>query len=71
MIDYQAINKECRRLKGRLTKVLNMEDPQPIIDEVDYAEKIFEDNDWPLPDGWARWRNAKSDAELQLRRSRA
>jgi len=61
--------KEYRRLKGRLTRVINQKDTEKIITEVDYAEKIFEEKGFP--DFWNRWERARADARYDLRRKEA
>ena len=53
---------EYRRLKTRLTRVLNKGNADKIIDEVNYAEAIFEEKGYP--DLWYRWNSARVDAQV-------
>lgn len=61
--------REYVRLKGRLTRRLNtarrldsVAGWRGVLDEVEYAERIFGDQGWP--DNWPRWSNqARWDAE--------
>ena len=69
MTDYKVIRKEFSKLKGRLTRAKNSGDPKAVVDAVNHAEKVFEDNDWPLPDCWRSWTLARDDASDKLRRS--
>ena len=55
-------------MKTRLTRVINQSDPQKIIQEVDYAEGIFEEQGYP--DFWVRWQRAKEDAQTKLKLAR-
>ena len=67
---YEEANKECRRLKGRLTRAKNSGHPKRILDEVAQAYAQF-DKMPAWPDNWALWERAKDDAEYELRRIRA
>lgn len=68
MSSYTLTQREYSTLKGRLTRVIRAGDPQKIIDEVDRAERIFDEKGWP--DAWSRWTCARDDARLQLRLKR-
>ena len=67
MPDYEKGQKEYTRLKARLTRVKNKmkENPQAVIKEVAYAQKIFEDVGFP--DQWNNWVRAAEDAGTQIR----
>ena len=69
-------NKECRRLKSRLTRCQNKlkkastdEDrlaaAKAVEKEVDYAMRIFEDH--VFPDNWRNWERAKEDVQFTIR----
>ena len=57
-------NATYRRLKSRLTRAEHSGDPRKVLAETRYAFDIFEDDGYP--DGWARWDNARRDAEYAI-----
>lgn len=56
--------KEHKRLKGRLTRAINSEDPKKIMDEAQAGMLAFEDIGFP--DNWSRWQRAYDDAQNKL-----
>lgn len=63
---YTLTQKEYVNLKRRLTRAKNSEDPAKIIDEVLYAQAIFEEKGYP--DSHFDWERAYDDAQIMLRR---
>ena len=57
--------KEYSNLKRRLTRAINVGDPDKIIAEVDRAMAIFEEKGHP--DLWYRWERARDDARTNKR----
>lgn len=65
MDGYTLTQDEYKRLKTRLTRVINKGDHDKIIAEVEYAESIFEDKGYP--DLWMNWERAREDAKVAKR----
>lgn len=61
-MNYKAANTAWRRFRSALTRARKRMDHAAVIRVVDEAEWHFRACDWPLPDDWALFDNAKRDA---------
>ncbi len=66
MIDYERMKKCHPKHKASLTRAKKKE-PEAVIKAVDKALAEF-DLCGAWPDNWALWRNAKEDAEREIRK---
>lgn len=66
-IDYAEANRLCRLHKGRLTRATK-KGPEAVLVAVDAFYEAFDAAHLPLPDDWARWDRAASDARFELAR---
>lgn len=69
MIDYEKMNRVCRRHKAALTRAQNTKDPQKVLKAATAALSEFEAMG-SYPDCWSLWQRAKDDAELYIRLKR-
>lgn len=67
-IDYAEAQRLFRKHKGALTRALK-KGPDAVLEEVDAFYADFRNANLPLPDDWARWERAKTDAQFQIART--
>lgn len=59
------LDRELRRLKGRLTRAVNGDDPLKVIAVTREAAEVFDTVGWP--DCWTMFQRAEDDAMWRLR----
>jgi hypothetical protein len=69
MTDYAAAQALFVKHKGALTRA-KKKGPEAVLSAVGAFYADFDRAGFPLPDDWARWERAKSDAEMELQRAR-